>query len=104
MTQTRPTTEPAAAATARQDDAQRMRDAAGTRATEDLPHGCRCGARWSGSNTAHCGAQCHRTFSGIRPFDDHRRDGVCVDPATIGMSLVPGRAYECWGSVAEVAT
>jgi hypothetical protein len=78
-----------------------MRAARGTRAPEDLPFGCRCGARWAGSGTAHCAAQCHRTFSGAGPFDAHRRDGKCLDPATIGMSLVGGRAYECWGHPME---
>lgn len=34
---------------------------------------------------AHCSARdCHRTFSGVGTFDRHRRDGACVDPASIG--------------------
>lgn len=33
---------------------------------------------------AHCAA-CHRTFGGVRGFDDHRRDGQCIDPSTLGM-------------------
>ena len=76
---------------------QRPASLLGRRDFEDLPHGCRCGARWAGSTTAHCGAQCHKIFSGVTAFDAHRRNGVCLDPATVGMSLVPGRAYECWG-------
>lgn len=63
----------------------------------DLPHGCRCGARWAGTSTAHCGAQCHKIFSGPSTFDAHRRNGECLDPASVGMSLLAGRAYECWG-------
>lgn len=34
---------------------------------------------------AHCKSGCHRTFGGVRGFDNHRRDGQCVDPATIGL-------------------
>lgn len=85
------------AATARQQNAQRAYDARGTRAEEDLPHACRCGSRWSGGLTAHCAA-CHRTFSGIGPFDRHRRDDGCADPATVGLVLATGRAFECWGN------
>ena len=32
---------------------------------------------------AHCGV-CHRTWGGVTGFDAHRRDGVCLDPATLG--------------------
>jgi hypothetical protein len=47
-----------------------------------------CGTRWVqvGNRTGHCAA-CHRTFSGLRAFDDHQsiRDGknVCTDPGTL---------------------
>jgi hypothetical protein len=35
---------------------------------------------------AHCGARgCHRTFGGVTGFDAHRKDGICADPATLGM-------------------
>lgn len=83
-------------------DAQRLRDRAGTADPTKLPHSCRCGTRWSGSTTAHC-SQCHITCSGVRTFDVHRRGGVCRPPADCGMSLVPGRAYQCWGYPGEVA-
>jgi hypothetical protein len=73
--------------------------AAGTRTFEDLPHTCRCGARWSGSATCHCGA-CHTTFGGIGAFDLHRRGGRCAHPASLGLTLLPGRAYDAWGSPA----
>lgn len=33
---------------------------------------------------AHC-TTCHRTFGGSWGFDRHRRDGVCLNPTTIGM-------------------
>lgn len=38
---------------------------------------------------AHCAA-CHRTFGGVKGFDEHRKDGVCLDPATRGMTEVNG--------------
>jgi len=73
---------------------------------EKLPHTCRCGARWRGSRTAHCAAECHRTFTGPTTFDAHRRGGRCVHPATPaphgpGLALVPGRAYAVWGNLGE---
>lgn len=74
-------------------------------ASQPLPHGCRCGARWGGSNTAHCAAVgCHRTFAAVGGFDAHRRDGRCLDPATIGMAQVAGRPYQCWGYPADEST
>ncbi len=68
---------------------------AGTRNHADLPHGHHCGARWSGTTTCHCGACC-KTFTGIGAFDRHRKGGECADPATIGMAVIPGRAYQAW--------
>jgi hypothetical protein len=99
-----PPTGPGSALLARQADAERMRGAIGTRSTADLPHGCgRCGVRWSGMLTSHC-AGCHLTFSGAGPFDRHRRNGTCLPPETVGLSLIPGRAYPCWGTVDTDAT
>lgn len=72
----------------------------GSEGAQRLPHTCRCGARWSGSRTAHCGA-CHETFSGVAPFDAHRRGGECRPPAEVGLTLFPERAYRCWGNPAE---
>lgn len=69
----------------------------GTADPATLPYTCRCGTRWNGTRTAHCAAQCHRTFTGVTGFDAHRRDGQCVDPASLGMVVIPGRAYEVWG-------
>lgn len=71
-----------------------------------LRNTCRCGARWSGARTAHCGGTCHRTFSGVSTFDAHRRGGRCVDPEVLppdgpGLMVVPGRAYEVWGTFSE---
>lgn len=49
-------------------------------------------------------ALCHQTFSGVSTFDAHRRNGRCLTPAEVGMSLVPGRPYECWGYPGGEAT
>jgi hypothetical protein len=44
----------------------------------------RCGARWTGLTTCHCGASgCHCTFTSLRAFDIHRTGGHCNDPATL---------------------
>jgi len=35
---------------------------------------------------AHCSADgCHITFGTVSAFDRHRRDGACLDPATLRM-------------------
>jgi hypothetical protein len=95
-----PPTAPGSELEARQQSAERMRDATGTRSTADLPHGCgRCAVRWSGALTSHCGGGCHLTFGGVTAFDRHRRSGACLPPETVGLSLIPGRAYPCWGTV-----
>jgi hypothetical protein len=52
-----------------------------------------CTTRWTGTGTAHC-ASCHRTFSAVSGFDTHRRNGTCVDPATVG--LVHNDTRRCW--------
>ncbi len=36
---------------------------------------------------AHCPVDgCHRTFTTVANFDRHRRNGRCLDPATLGMT------------------
>ncbi|GGM53515.1 hypothetical protein ACFFX1_54855 [Dactylosporangium sucinum] len=71
----------------------------GTRAFEDLPHSCRCSVRWAGSRTCHCAvAGCHLTFTSVGAFDAHRKGGRCNPPAEVGLVLIPGRAYEVWGT------
>jgi len=77
-------------------DAQRLSHLNGRRAHDDLPFGHKCGARWSGMQTSHC-ARCHQTFGGVGGFDRHRKDGKCLVPVDIGMSLLPGRAFAVWG-------
>ena len=48
----------------------------------------RCPTVWQqiGNQTGHC-AQCHRTFSSLRAFDDHQvileRGVRCLDPGTL---------------------
>lgn len=74
--------------------------AAGTADPATLPHTCRCKKRWSGGRTAHCGV-CHITFGGVAGFDAHRRNGTCRTPEETGLALLPGRAYECWGTVED---
>lgn len=43
-------------------------------------------ANWTGDGRAHCGG-CHRTFSGVTTFDQHRSQtgerGTCLDPETV---------------------
>lgn len=74
----------------------------GTADPSTLPHRCgRCESRWAGNSTCHCGS-CHVTFSGVTTFDRHRRNGQCLNPYSIGLSLLPGRAYHCWGNTEEV--
>jgi hypothetical protein len=63
----------------------------------------RCGAEWTGYNTCHC-AGCHRTFTGITAFDQHRSGSHawgqrhCLDPATVGLVAVTKRYWSGWGS------
>lgn len=48
-------------------------------------HTCACGARWTGTRMAHCGA-CHATFTTVGNFDRHRRGGRgCREPAEAGL-------------------
>lgn len=56
----------------------------------------RCGARWGGHNVSHC-TSCHRTFSAVSTFDEHRNRKGCADPESLGMVLLVGRVYDCWG-------
>lgn len=86
---------------------ERLAAAAGTKDPATLPHlHARCGARWSGSITAHC-ASCCETFTGVSTFDTHRDGrpgdnrypaGQCYYPGDCGLVLLTGRAYRCWGT------
>jgi hypothetical protein len=69
------------------------------RETHVLTAGCRCGARWSGLSTAHCGS-CHVTFTSVTAFDRHRRGGRCLDPVEAGLEAKtrPG-GYVAYGRV-----
>lgn len=33
---------------------------------------------------AHCG-QCHQTFASVDGYETHQPDGVCVQPAAVGL-------------------
>ena len=50
---------------------------------------CRiCRGKWKSKGAAHCTAKgCHRTFRSVGGFIKHRKDGVCKDPADLGMVL-----------------
>ena len=63
-------------------------------------HG-KCGKRWNGLTTCHCGGCC-RTFTTLTAFDKHRQGlhtkvRYCADPESVGLVLT-GREYECWGN------
>ena len=49
----------------------------------------KCREKWSGLRRAHCTA-CHRTFNSTGGFDDHRKNGKCLDPEDLGMELRDG--------------
>lgn len=55
-------------------------------ARNDLAGTCSCGARWTGTATAHCSA-CHSSFSGVSLFDQHRKaageHGGCTHPEVL---------------------
>jgi hypothetical protein len=51
---------------------------------------CRvCGKTWTGHSRCHC-ATCHENFNSDSGFDRHRKDFVCLAPATRGLVLVDG--------------
>lgn len=62
--------------------------------TPHTHHCARCPNRWDGLNTAHCGS-CHETFTTVRVFDMHRRDGACRSPGSLGLVRAQ-RDYRCW--------
>lgn len=73
---------------------------------------CGCGNTWTGRNVSHCG-RCHRTFTGVASFDDHRSGkkphkgkgfyrpgGTCYDPAQTGQKQ---NAKGNWGFPSDPA-
>jgi hypothetical protein len=48
-----------------------------------------CKKRWEAKAIAHC-TGCHKTFKSVNAFDQHRKAGKCLDPASIGMSEKDG--------------
>lgn len=57
----------------------------------ERPTGSRCrpSCRRPSGTGAHCSV-CHRGFPGVGYFDQHRRDGYCIDPATFGLVEAAG--------------
>lgn len=49
---------------------------------------------------AHCAGDCHNTFGTVSAFDRHRRDGQCLDPATLRMHR-DDRGIWRWDSVGQ---
>lgn len=47
-----------------------------------------CHRTWSALGECHCSG-CHQHFGSERAFDDHRRGGVCKDPARLPHRLKP---------------
>ena len=74
------------------------------RATSSRIYHAACGKWWTGLGVHHCGG-CHRSFSGLRAFTQHRvtpeggepGEHECVDPSTVGLERVESRKFECWG-------
>lgn len=63
----------------------------------ELPHSCsRCPNRWSGATRAHCKA-CHRTFTRVSAFDQHRVNGKCADPKRRGLTFHEFAGFGAWG-------
>jgi len=43
-----------------------------------------CKSWWTGGERSHASC-CHRTFSSLSAFDQHRKGGRCNDPTTVGL-------------------
>lgn len=71
-----------------------------------LPHTCRgCPARWAGTSTSHCAADCHLTFTSPSAFDAHRdgKTGACLPPERVGLVAFERAGYTAWGRPADEA-
>lgn len=55
---------------------------------------CNSDCRKPHGRQAHCGV-CHKTFSGVYPFDAHRQQGQCVITADV---TERDRVWGRWGS------
>lgn len=67
-----------------------------------VTHGC--GKKWRGASRSHCGAKgCHLTFSSVSTFDAHRKNGVCLDPASVGLVLRTEPGFEYWTTETDEA-
>ena len=56
-----------------------------------------CGQTWTGTSAAHCGAECHLTFTSLSAFDRHRRGGKCLDPDEVGLVMKERDRWLGWG-------
>jgi hypothetical protein len=57
---------------------------------------CGCGSHWTGLSACHATC-CHRTFSGISAFDQHRLRGHCCDPESHGLAPISRAHWSGWG-------
>jgi hypothetical protein len=55
-----------------------------------------CSATWTGLAACHATC-CHRTFTGIYAFDQHRLGGECHNPADRGLVQVEKPQWSGWG-------
>lgn len=68
-----------------------------------------CGRTWTGQRECHC-TVCHRQFSTVRWFDDHRRNSGrnwCVDPLSLSNRDGSPKfkiAENAWGPIVVSAT
>lgn len=69
----------------------------GRKMERNAPRGTRCTPGCSHprptGNRCLC-TVCHEVFSGVTAFDNHRKDGWCLDPSAIGLKL---RENGVWG-------
>jgi len=65
-----------------------------------IVHGA-CQQWWTGAERSHASC-CHRTFSSLSAFDQHRKGGRCNDPADMGLVAREKPYGTLWGWPAPV--
>jgi hypothetical protein len=60
-----------------------------------------CGSWWSGAERSHASC-CHRTFSSLSAFDQHRKGLRCNDPESVGLVAREKPYGTLWGWPAPV--
>jgi hypothetical protein len=63
-----------------------------------IVHGS-CQKWWTGNERSHCGG-CHELYSSLTAFDRHRRGGVCLPPASVGLVAREKPYGVLWGNPA----